>query len=492
MTVTEPPAKQLMEVPVWEGALFDGSWRPASGGDVAVLEPATGEEFARVGLATAADVVACAERAAVAQRDWAAATYEERAAVLRRAAELWERYAPELEPIIVRETGGVPMKAKAETGMAGHECHEAASIVSRPYGELLPSARGHLSMSRRLPVGVVAVITPFNFPLGLGIRSVAPALALGNAVILKPDLRTPVSGGVLFARIFEEAGLPEGLLHILPGGADVGEALVANKHVRVISFTGSTEAGRKVGEAAARHFKRAHLELGGNNALVVLGDVDLDRAVNAAAFGSFRHQGQICMAIGRHIVSDKIADEFVAKLAEKAAAIRVGNPSTDAVDLGPIIDERQRDRVHSLVQASVNEGARVAAGGEYEGLFYRPTVLDQVGAGSPAYASEVFGPVAPVIRFSSLDEAAALASDTPYGLSLGILTRDVVSGLELANRIPSGMVHINDQTVGDEPNAPFGGLGASGSGSRFGGEWNLEAFTDTQWVTVKNQIPAYP
>ena len=168
-----------------------------------------------------------------------------------------------------------------------------------------------LSMARRLPVGVVAVITPFNFPLGLGIRSVAPALALGNAVILKPDLRTAVSGGVLFARVFEEAGLPEGLLHVLPGGADAGEALVAAREVRVISFTGSTEVGRKVGELAARHFTRAHLELGGNNALVVLEDADLDRAVNAAAFGSFRHQGQICMTVGRHMVAEEIADAYV-------------------------------------------------------------------------------------------------------------------------------------------------------------------------------------
>ena len=376
--------------------------------------------------------------------------------------------------------------------MATNECFEAAALASRPYGALLPSSHANLSMARRLPVGVVAVITPFNFPVGLGIRSVAPALALGNAVILKPDLRTAVSGGVLFARVFEEAGLPEGLLHVLPGGADVGEALVAAEQVRVISFTGSTDVGRKVGELAARHFKRAHLELGGNNALVVLGDVDVDRAVNAAAFGSFRHQGQICMTVGRHIVAAEIADEFVARLAQKAADLRVGNPHTDAVQLGPVIDERQRDRIHSLVEASVSGGAHLAAGGEYEGLFYRPTVLDHVRPDTPAYASEVFGPVAPVIRFSSLDEAAALARDTAYGLSLGILTRDVMAGLELANRIPSGMVHINDQTIADEPVAPFGGVGASGSGSRFGGEANLEAFTDTQWVTVNREIPAYP
>ena len=492
MNVVETVSDRLMDSSAWHSAIFDGTWRPAEGGDVAVRESATGEELARVGLATPADVRRAAERAVAAQRDWAATGYEERAAVLRRAGELWARHAAELEPIIVRETGGVALKARAETTMATHECREAAALASRPYGSLLPSSRAHLSLARRLPVGVVAVISPFNFPLGLGIRSVAPALALGNAVILKPDLRTAVSGGVIIARVFEEAGLPEGLLHVLPGGADVGEALVVAEPVRVISFTGSTEAGRRVGEAAARHFKRAHLELGGNNALVVLADADIGRAVNAAAFGSFRHQGQICMATGRHIVAADIADEFVGRLAEKAAGLRVGNPYTDAVDLGPVIDERQRDRIHGLIEASVRSGARLAAGGEYEGLFYRPTVLDQVRPDTPAYAAEVFGPVAPVIRFSSLDEAAALARDTEYGLSLGILTRDVMAGLALADRIPSGMVHINDQTIGDEPIAPFGGVGASGNGSRVGGDANLEAFTETQWVTVNNETPAYP
>ncbi len=492
MSVVETDGDRLMDSTDWYGAIFDGAWRRAAGGDIAVREPATGEELARVGLATPDDVRRSAERAAAAQREWAATGHEERAAVLRRAADLWAQHASEFESIIVRETGGVPLKARAETTMASHECLESAALSSRPYGSLLPSSRAGLSMARRLPVGVVAVITPFNFPLGLGIRSVAPALALGNAVLLKPDLRTAVTGGVLFAHVFEEAGLPEGLLHVLPGGADVGQALIAAAQVRVISFTGSTEAGRKVGEAAARHFKRAHLELGGNNALVVLGDADLERSVNAAAFGAFRHQGQICMTVGRHIVASEIADEFVGRLAEKAAGLSVGNPNTDRVELGPMIDEGQRDRVHGLVTASVDAGATLATGGEYDRLFYRPTVLDRVGPDSPVYASEVFGPVAPVIRFSSLDEAAALAGDTEYGLSLGILTRDVMAGLELANRIPSGMVHINDQTIGDDPVAPFGGVGSSGSGSRFGGDWNIEAFTDTQWVTVNNEIPRYP
>ncbi len=343
-----------------------------------------------------------------------------------------------------------------------------------------------------MPVGVVGVIAPFNFPQILSIRSVAPALALGNAVVLKPDPRTSVSGGVVLARVFEEAGLPDGLLHVLPGGADVGEALITDPLVRIISFTGSTAVGRRVGELAARHLKRAHLELGGNSALVILDDADVAAAASAGAWGSFLHQGQICMTTGRHLVADRVYDDYVAALAEKASHLPVGDPASGQVALGPIIDERQRDKVHALVTASTEQGARLAAGGTYEGLFYQPTVLADVTTGMPAYANEVFGPVAPVLRFSDFDEAARIAADTEYGLSLGILTKDVMRGLELARRIPTGIVHINDQTVDDEPNIPFGGIFDSGTGTRFGGTANLEAFTETRWVTIQGDIAPYP
>jgi benzaldehyde dehydrogenase (NAD) len=283
------------------------------------------------------------------------------------------------------------------------------------------------------------------------------------------------------------------VLQVLPGGVDAGEALIDEPAVRVISFTGSTAAGRRVGQLAAASLKRVHLELGGNSALVVLDDADLDRAVSAAAWGSYLHQGQICMTTGRHLVAERLYDEYVARLADKAAHLPVGNPATEAVALGPLIDAGQRDKVHRLVTGTVSAGARLAAGGEYDGLFYRPTVLADVTPDMPAYAEEVFGPVAPVVRFATLDEAAKLAADSEYGLSLGILTRDVMRGLELARRIPTGLVHINDQTVNDEANVPFGGLGASGTGSRFGGAAaNVDAFTDTRWVTVRAEIGTYP
>ncbi len=482
----------LLDPSSWHGRMFSGTWVEPGGGQAAVVEPATGAELGTIGLASAADIRTAAAAAAAAQPAWAATPYTQRAAILRKAGEIWLANAAEIEDWSVREGGKIPPAAQFETHVATEEIFEAATLPSRPYGELLPSEQPHLSFAERVPVGVVGVIAPFNFPQILAIRSVAPALALGNAVILKPDPRTGVSGGVVLARVFEEAGLPAGLLHVLPGGADIGSALVTDPQVGVISFTGSTAAGRMVGALAGQHLKRVHLELGGNSALIVLDDADLDKAASAGAWGSFLHQGQICMTTGRHLVQDSVYDEYVSRLAEKASHLPVGDPASGQVALGPIIDERQRDKVHELVTGSVAAGARLAAGGTYTGLFYAPTVLAEVAPAMPAYASEVFGPVAPVVRFATADEAAKLAADSEYGLSLGILTRDVMRGLELARQIPTGIVHINDQTVDDSPNTPFGGVRASGTGARFGGSANLDAFTDTRWVTIRGDIAPYP
>jgi benzaldehyde dehydrogenase (NAD) len=339
----------------------------------------------------------------------------------------------------------------------------------------------------------VGVISPFNVPLILGIRAVAPALALGNAVLLKPDPRTIITGGVSMVRIFEEAGLPPGLLQLVPGGADVGQAMVADPRVRVIAFTGSTRAGRLVGELAGRHLTRAHLELGGNSAFLVRHDADVDKAVNLATWGSFLHQGQICMTVGRHLVHESLFEEYVSKLSAKAESMHVGDPAAGQVHLGPLIDEVQRDRVHALVQDAVAQGAVLRAGGTYEGLFYRPTVLANTPRDAAAYCDEVFGPVASVVPFSSDDEAVELAGETDFGLSLGIVTVDVMAALEMARRIPTGIVHINDQTVNDEANAPFGGVGASGTGSRHGGaQASIDAFTETRWITMRREPGSYP
>ncbi|WP_166356379.1 benzaldehyde dehydrogenase [Phytoactinopolyspora limicola] len=483
----------LLDPTLWTGALFSGDWTAAQDTRV-VTEPATGNELGQAGLAVVGNVAEAARRAAEAQRQWAATPFHERAAVLRAAGQLFEEHAAEIQEWLIREAGCVRAKAGFETHVAAQECYEAAALASQPLGEVLPSEKKRLSLARRVPSGVVGVIAPFNAPLILGIRSVAPALALGNAVIHKPDPRTAVCGGVVIARVLQEAGLPDGVFHLLPGGADVGAAIVEDPLVRVISFTGSTAAGRTVGQLGARHLKRVHLELGGNSALLVLDDADMERAVSAGAFGSFFHQGQICMTTGRHLVHSSIVGDYVEQLASKAQGLPVGDPYTDEnVALGPIIDAAQRDKIHSLVRASVDAGARVAAGGTFDDLFYRPTVLDGGGAGAPAYASEVFGPVAPVVPFSSVDEAVAMAADSEYGLSLGILTGDVMRAMELAERIPTGIVHINDQTVDDEAVAPFGGVAASGTGSRFGGPTaNIEAFTEVRWITMQGRIDPYP
>ncbi|HTK06029.1 MAG TPA: benzaldehyde dehydrogenase [Ktedonobacteraceae bacterium] len=483
------PTATLLDRQIWSGKIFNGTWITSTGGEYASIEPATGAQLDVIGRASLEDVQRAAEQAAEAQQAWARVSFNERARVLRRAGELWEQHAAEIQQWLMRESGSIAPKAGFELHVTANECYEAAALATQPYGRLLRSEDARLSFARRLPVGVVGVISPFNVPLILSIRAVAPALALGNAVLLKPDPRTAVSGGVTLARIFEEAGLPPGVLHVLPGGAEVGEAVVTNPHVRVISFTGSTTAGRIVGELAARHLKRAHLELGGNSALIVLDDVDLDAAVAAGAWGTFFHQGQVCMATSRHLVHERIADAYVERLTAAAEHLTVGDPARESVALGPIIDERQRDKVHSLVTSSVHAGARLTTGGNFTGLFYRPTVLANVTPGMAAYDNEIFGPVAPVVTFSTLDEAVALARGTEYGLSLGILSKDVMKAMNLAERIPSGLVHINDQTINDEPFAPFGGVGASGNGGRLGGaDWNIEAFTETQWVTLREQI----
>ncbi|MET0933084.1 MAG: benzaldehyde dehydrogenase [Mycetocola sp.] len=482
----------LLATSLWHGKIYVDGWVDGSAGTLNVAEPATGRSLGSVGSASAGDVARAATRASVAQRDWALRKPEQRAAVLRRAGQLFEDHAEEIQGWIVRESGAIPAKAALETHIAANECFEASALPSHPHGDVLTSNEERWSFTRRRPAGVVSVIAPFNFPLILSIRSVAPALALGNSVLLKPDPRTAVSGGVVLMRIFEEAGLPPGLLQLLPGGADVGAAVVEAPEVRIISFTGSTPAGRKVGEAAARHLKRAHLELGGNNALIVLPGADLEKAVSAGAFGSFMHQGQICMSTGRHIVHESIHDDYVRLLAAKADALPVGDPAAGQVALGPIIDEKQLAHIDAVVRGSVADGATIAAGGTSEALFYRPTVLSGLGRENRGWTDEIFGPVAPVMSYTTLDEAVELTNASPYGLSVGILG-EVGEAMDVADRIHSGKIHINEQTVSDEANSPFGGVGASGTGSRFGGAAaNIEAFTETQWLTMRSDIAVYP
>ncbi|MEC5317571.1 benzaldehyde dehydrogenase [Brenneria populi subsp. brevivirga] len=477
-------ASTIVDPARWEGRLFNGAWIASPSGTLLIQEPANGRPLHAVGLAGAEDISAAVASASKAQRDWAAASPRERAAVLLRAAQILEVERDEIAALIARETGGIHAKGEMEITESVARLHKAAAIALEPQGEVLPSPSGRLSLARRVPIGVVGVISPFNFPLVLGFRSVAPALALGNAVILKPDPRTPFSGGVVIAAALEQAGLPKGVLHMLPGGSDVGQALVEDPGVPMISFTGSTAAGRRIGELAGSRLKKVSLELGGKNALIVLDDTDLDRAASAVAFGSWFHQGQICMATGRVLAQRTIVAELTRRLVEKAAA------SHNA--LGPIIDRRQLEHVVAVVRDSVAQGAVVEAGGSHEGLFYRPTVLSGVGPGVRAYREEVFGPVVSIIPFDTDEEATVLANDTEYGLATGILSGSVGRALTLSERLRTGVLHINDQTVSDEVVNPFGGIGASGNGSSVGGSADLDLYTHWQWVTVRSQIPPYP
>jgi benzaldehyde dehydrogenase (NAD) len=493
MTVTtETGVEQLLDERQWTGKIFSEGWADAPT-VIETVEPATGEVLGQAGGGDPDTIASAAESAAAAQREWAETPFTDRVAIVKRAAELMERHRPELQNWLVRESGSIPGKADVEISASIGQLDMAAALVSHPLGLALPSLTpGRTSVARRVPLGVVGVITPWNFPYVLAMRSVGPALALGNTVVLKPDANTPVTGGVVIARLFEEAGLPEGVLHVLPGGPEVGEALVSDPNVRMISFTGSTATGRLVGEIAGRMLKRTVLEMGGNSPLVVLDDADVEAASSSGAWGSFLHQGQICLAVSRHLVHESIVGEYTEALVERAGRLPVGDPAAEQVALGPIINERQLARVRRIVDESVAQGAKVLAGGTNDGLFFTPTVLGGVTSTMPAFTDEIFGPVAPVIAFRDDEEATRLANATDYGLAAAVHSRSPQRAAAVADRLRAGMVHINDQTVNEEPPAPFGGFGCSSNGGHFGGVANLELWTEWQWLTTRDEAPQFP
>ena len=472
---------------------FVERWEPGTGAPIQDVEPATGRHIVTVTGSTSEDVARAAAAAKAAQPAWAETSYQERARILRKAADIYEANRDEFGTWTMRETGASHSKMHHESNFAYGEILSASTLPWQPYGSLVPTVvKGRLSMIRRIPVGVVGAITPWNSPSVLGMRVVAPALALGNAVVLKPDPQTPVIGGAMFEALFREAGLPEGLLQIVVGGADVGEALVTDENVNVVSFTGSTAAGRRVGELAGGRLKKVALELGGNNAFIVLDDADMAAATAAGAFSSFQFQGQVCFAAGRHIVHESVAGDYVDALRDKAKGLRMGDPYREDVQLGPIVNEKQVRRVADIVYRSVAGGARLVIGGGHEGLFYEPTVLADVTQDLPAFTDEIFGPVAPVTTFRTDEEAIALANSSAYGLVGAVYSTSLSRGLSVANRIKAGMVHVNDGTLNDEATIPFGGTGMSGNGARYGGEANLDNFTEWQWVTVRDEPPTFP
>lgn len=482
---------RLLRSGVPDGTVSSGGWRRPGGGTAEAVEPATGRVLGTVGLADPADVRRAASLAAAAQPAWAATGHRDRIRIMRAAAVLLQTHRDEFAEWLVRESGSTRGKAEFEIESVADELHVAAGLPGQPPGLLLPPEPGRRSVAHRAPVGVVGVISPWNVPLVLAMRAVAPALALGNAVVLKPDPRTAVCGGLLIARLFEEAGLPDGVLHVLPGGAAAGAALVDDPEVAMIAFTGSTAVGRDIGERAGRALKRVSLELGGNNALLVLADADVAAAAALGAFGSFFHQGQVCMSAGRHIVLDAVADSYAGLLALRATELAVGDPWREDVRLGPLIDAGQLKRVDRIVTESVARGARVLAGGTYQGLYYLPTVLDGVTPEMPAFREEIFGPVAPIVRARDTAEAVDLANAGEHGLTAAIVTGAPERAEPLAERLRAGMVHINDPIVEDDAYVPFGGLGASGNGSRHGALHHWDEFTEWRWVTTRDR-PAPP
>jgi len=478
----------------WSELYIDGEWRAAESGALSEVEnPATREVVAEVPEGGEADVDAAYEAAAAAQDEWANTTPDERARVVRTVAQLLEEYEDEICDLLAIESGGTKPRQAIEHGGAVTFVHDAASFAFRMSGRHNQSKiPGKENIVQRDPVGTVGVISPWNVPMKLSIRAVAPAIATGNTVVLKPAGETPITGGLLIAKLFDMAGLPDGVLNVVTGpGSTAGDRTAAHPESDVIAFTGSTEVGRLVGQNAVDHFALPALELGGNNPHVVLEDADLDDAVDAGVFGTFWNQGQVCISINRHLVHESIYDEYAERLAERAAELPIGDPLDDDVVIGPIINEAQRDEMLEYVEQTVEEGATLETGGGHDGLFVEPTVLTDVTNDMTAACNEHFGPIAPIVPFSRDEEAIELANASEYGLAGSVHSADRGRARDVADQIEVGMMHVNDQTVNVEPHVPFGGKKDSGMG-RYNGDWILEEFTEMKWTSVQRESRDYP
>jgi acyl-CoA reductase-like NAD-dependent aldehyde dehydrogenase len=474
-----------------------GDWVDAAdGATFDDLNPYTGEVVATVAAGGRQDARRAVAAAGGAFPAWSQAPPAERQRIFLAAADILERRGDEVVGLLARETGCTFGFGMFQMQFVPGLLRQAAGLAYRPIGEVIPSdVPGVFAMGIRRPVGVVGAIAPWNAALILSARSIAAPLVLGNTVVAKPSEESPFAGGLLWGEIFKEAGLPDGALNVVthgPGQAGpIGDELVENPLVRRINFTGSTATGRKLAEAAGRHLKRVLLELGGYNPLIVLADADLAYAVDAAAFGAYLHQGQICMSARRLLVEAPIAEAFVDALAAKTAGLKAGDPAEPDTIIGPLINEAALETVAGRVQDAVARGARLLAGGDRVGRCYQATLLADVPPDSELARLETFGPVAAVEVVADAETAVRRANDTPYGLAAGVLTNDPDRGLALAERLQSGIVHVNDQPVHDEPQMPFGGVKDSGWG-RFGGAAATDEFTELKWVTVQSGTRPFP
>jgi acyl-CoA reductase-like NAD-dependent aldehyde dehydrogenase len=476
---------------------INGEWVAAADGTTFDdYNPYTGEVYATVASGKAEDAKRAVDAAAEAFPGWAATPPAERAMCFLKAADIMERRQQEIVGILTEETGGTFGWDMFQTHFTPGLLRAAAAQVHMVTGEIIPAdLPGAFFMALRQPVGVVVGIAPWNAPLILSLRAVALPMAYGNTTVLKPSSESPISGGLIYAEIFDEAGFPKGVLNVLTNGPgfsrEVGDELIAHPQVRRISFTGSTEVGRELAEKAGTHLKRVTLELGGSDPVIILRDADVNYAVNAATFGRFMHQGQICMSSKRFIVEKPIADEFIEKFVNRASGLKVGDPREPDTVIGPLINQEQLDKLAAQVEDALARGAKLLCGGKHEGLCYYPTVLTEVTEDMKVLQEETFGPVAPVIVVEDAEEALRVANNSRYGLSAGVITRDFEKGLSIAERLETGMVHINDSSIHDEPQVPFGGVKESGWG-RHGGLAALEEFTELRWVTMQRTPRQYP
>lgn len=475
---------------------INGAWTDAAGGaEFPVNNPSTGGVYTSVADASRADARAAIAAAEAAFPTWSGMNHAQRARILHKAGDILEARAGDIQQVLIEEGGSWVGKTMFETGYASGVFRAAAAAAYQVNGEILPSEHGKISLVMRVPLGVVTVISPWNFPMILSSRGFAPALAVGNCVVLKPSEETPVAGGLLFAEILEEAGVPAGVFNVITCSrnhvAEVGDELIANSAVHGVSFTGSTAVGKQIAAKAGGLLKRCCVELGGKDALIVLDDADIEHAVNAATFGSFMHQGQICMSVERVIVHEAVADEFTEKLVANTKKLKIGDPHEMGNTIGPVINETQLRKIREQVDEAVTQGAKILCGGKNDGLFFEPTVLGNVTRNMRIFREETFGPVAPIIRAGSVEEAIEIANDSDYGLSAGIMTRDEEKGLRVAQQLRTGMAHINDSSVNDEPHVPFGGIGASGMG-RHGGKPGIDTFTELRWITLERGGRHYP
>jgi vanillin dehydrogenase len=472
---------------------IDGRWVRSSRNSIAKdLNPATGNVFAQMQQAGPDEVeqaIAAAHRAAAS---WGASLVAEREMMLLKVCDLVTRRTVEIRDVLIEECGSVFSKALWEIDYVTDLLRSAAGDVRRTMGETMPMSQpGQISMSIRRPLGVIAGIAPFNSPFLLSMKKIAFALAAGNTFVLKPSEETPVSG-VLIADIFAEAGLPPGVLNVIPGpAAPIGEQLLADPRIKMVTFTGSTRTGRHLAVEAARHLKRFTLEMGGKSPLIVLADADLDYAVHAAAFGIFLHQGQVCMANSKIIVEAPVFEAFCERFTAKAKTIPLGDPRDPKTVIGPLIRPSQGDYIDGHIEDAKAKGAILLTGGRGEGQYYRATVLRDVTATMRIYHEESFGPVVSLISAADSEDALRIANDTSYGLSAALITNDLQKAIDLSMRLEAGMVHVNDCTISDEPHVPFGGVKNSGFG-REGGQYSMEEMTELKWVTVQLGKRVFP